>query len=387
MAYYTELAAIFPNRAGAEVAYLEQAYRKPKFLFPVSFAAITVLLGFDSSNAIVCSQYLLFAGGNDAPEPWTLRGIAIACYGAACLIAVLHNRTAMWLSNTFAVFKIFTLIFIVVTGWVVLGGGTRVQNPHSHFVNGFQGTTSSPNALAGALINVSFSYFGWSNAFNLTNEMKNPIKILKTAAPTSLGIVFVLYFFANVAYIAAVPVEEAKQSGQLLAGRFFAAVFGDFAGRRVLPVFVALSALGNLIAVSIGQGRVFREVARQGVFPFSKFFASTKPFGTPAAPMALKFILTSIVIIGPPAGDAFNLIVSIQTYPGRLFDLALLVGIYLIRRRRAKAGLPRPEYVAWHVAIAFNFFFNMLILVMPWVPPAKGSEPFSFPYWVPWVRH
>ena len=22
---------------------------------------------------------------------------------------------------------------------------------------------------------------------------------------------------------------------------------------------------------------------------------------------------------------------------------------------------------------------------MPWVPPVKGAEPFSFPYWVPWV--
>lgn len=22
---------------------------------------------------------------------------------------------------------------------------------------------------------------------------------------------------------------------------------------------------------------------------------------------------------------------------------------------------------------------------MPWLPPAKGAEPFSFPYWVPWV--
>jgi len=65
-------------------------------------------------------------------------------------------------------------------------------------------------------------------------------------------------------------------------------VFGDYAGTRVLPVFVALSAFGNLIAVAVGQSRVFREVARQGIFPFSKFFASTKPFGTPAAPMLLK---------------------------------------------------------------------------------------------------
>jgi hypothetical protein len=48
LAYYTELAAIFPNRAGADVAYLEQAYKKPKFLFPVSFAVITIILGFAS---------------------------------------------------------------------------------------------------------------------------------------------------------------------------------------------------------------------------------------------------------------------------------------------------------------------------------------------------
>jgi amino acid transporter len=102
-----------------------------------------------------------------------------------------------------------------------------------------------------------------------------------------------------VAYIAAVPVAEAKKSGQLLAAKFFTAVFGDYAGARVLPVFIALSAFGNLISVALSQSRVFREVARQGIFPFSAFFASTKPFGTPAAPMLLKFVLTSIVIIGP----------------------------------------------------------------------------------------
>lgn len=48
LAYYTELAAMFPNRAGADVAYLEQAYKKPKFLFPVSFAVIAIMLGFAS---------------------------------------------------------------------------------------------------------------------------------------------------------------------------------------------------------------------------------------------------------------------------------------------------------------------------------------------------
>ncbi len=67
-----------------------------------------------------------------------------------------------------------------------------------------------------------------------------------------------------VAYFAAVPLEEAQASGQLLAAKFFSNVFGDYAGNRVLPVFVALSAFGNLVSVAIGQARIFREVARQG---------------------------------------------------------------------------------------------------------------------------
>ena len=41
---YSELASMFPNRSGAEVVYLEQAYPRPKFLVPVSFAVISVLL-------------------------------------------------------------------------------------------------------------------------------------------------------------------------------------------------------------------------------------------------------------------------------------------------------------------------------------------------------
>lgn len=44
LAVYSELASMFPNRSGAEVVYLEQAYPRPKFLVPISFAVTTVLL-------------------------------------------------------------------------------------------------------------------------------------------------------------------------------------------------------------------------------------------------------------------------------------------------------------------------------------------------------
>lgn len=57
------------------------------------------------------------------------------------LVVISHNRTALWISNVFSVFKVFILLFIVVAGWVVLGGGTRVEHPHDNFKNGWAGTT------------------------------------------------------------------------------------------------------------------------------------------------------------------------------------------------------------------------------------------------------
>lgn len=41
---YTELASFFPGRSGAEVVFLEQAYPRPRFLVPTTFAMIAVLL-------------------------------------------------------------------------------------------------------------------------------------------------------------------------------------------------------------------------------------------------------------------------------------------------------------------------------------------------------
>lgn len=52
LAIYMELASYFPNRSGAEVVYLEQAYPRPKYLLPTAFAVQSVLLSFSSSNCI-----------------------------------------------------------------------------------------------------------------------------------------------------------------------------------------------------------------------------------------------------------------------------------------------------------------------------------------------
>ena len=60
----------------------------------------------------------------------------------------------------------------------------------------------------------------------------------------------VLFFFINVAYIAAVPSEDIRQSGQLIAALFFRRVFGVTFGSKVFPLMVACSCFGNIVRSS-----------------------------------------------------------------------------------------------------------------------------------------
>ena len=90
---------------------------------------------------------------------------------------------------------------------------------------------------------------GWDNAFYVLAEVKgpNPVRTVRKAGIFSLALVAFLYLFVNVAYVAAVPPDEIRDSGQLVAALFFRRVFGDTAAAKLLPLLVALSCFGNIV--------------------------------------------------------------------------------------------------------------------------------------------
>ncbi|KAH8593187.1 amino acid transporter-like protein [Bisporella sp. PMI_857] len=380
LAVYTELASYFPNRSGAEVVYLEQAYPRPKYLLPTAFAVQSVLLSFSSSNCIVMAQFLYATAGH-TPTAWQLKGLAAGCITFIVLLVFFSTKLSLRISNAVGVIKITTLIFISITGFVVLGGHTRVENPTVNFHNAFKGTTGNGYGLSNALVKINFAYAGYTNAFNVVNEVKNPIKVLRRTAPASLLVVAVLYMLCNIAYFAAVPAAKLSQAKELAAAVFFAAVFGAGKSTKALNFLIALSAFGNIVAVIIGSSRVIRECGRQGVLPYPKVWASTKPFGTPTAPYLLKWGLTVLMILAPPAGDAFNFIVDLYSYPNAIFAFATTFGMLLIRRRRARLGIEKTEFRTWYVAIIFSLLINIFILAMPWYPPPGGRFGGDVSFW------
>jgi amino acid transporter len=127
-----------------------------------------------------------------------------------------------------------------------------------------------------------FSYQGYENAFNLVNEVKNPIKTLKWSAPASLITTGILYMLANIAYLSAASRQDIIDSEVNVASLFFERVFGSGGASRALNFLICVSAFGNLLVVLIGQSRLIRECGRyvlwQPTFEFSTDQSTGKVF-------------------------------------------------------------------------------------------------------------
>ncbi|KAI0064764.1 amino acid transporter [Artomyces pyxidatus] len=375
---YAELASMFPLRSGAEVVYLEQAYPRPRFFVPTTFAVTTVLLSFSATNSVVFAQYVLHIFDVPVTE-FSQTALAIAVATVCIGVVGVSTKLSLRLVNILTAFKVLSLVFVAGAGIAVLTGLTRIVDPFANFADPWHGSSGNPNALATALVKTNFAFVGWANAFNVLGEVrgKSPVRTVRNAGAISLVLVTLLFFLVNVAYVAAVPADEIKRSGQLVAALFFDKVFGAHWASKILPILVALSCVGN---ITVGQARVIREVARQGLLPYPQFFASTKPFGTPLAPVALKYVLTALVILALPAKDAFNFLLDLASYPNLVFTAATAVGVWLLRRRRAAEGLPRSPYQVWNIVLVVWFLKCMFLLVMPWIPPEDGHADVSFWY-------
>ncbi len=114
-----------------------------------------------ASGCIVFATNIMVAAGRTATE-WQQRGIAIAVIVFVTIVHTFIPKAGVVLMNVLSSIKVIILLFIVVTGWVVLGGGVKaVPDPHSSFRDAFAGSATSGNLYASALFKVLNSYAGY----------------------------------------------------------------------------------------------------------------------------------------------------------------------------------------------------------------------------------
>ena len=251
LAVSMELGCMLPRSGGVKV-YLEFMYRRPRFLASTLVAIQAVVLGFTSSNCIVFGEYLLVALDIENTA-FRQRTLAVGLLTAITIVHGCFLKTGIWIQNALAWVKIGLMAFMVILGVVALflpQTSTRTNAEALSVARLFEGSNWDLVALSTAIFKVTYSFAGYDNVNNVLNEVKNPVRTLKTMAPTALLTVAVFYLMLNVAYFIVVPLEEIKDSGELIAALFFEKMFGTGVASKLLPILVAVSGAGNVMVVT-----------------------------------------------------------------------------------------------------------------------------------------
>ncbi|GMF01363.1 unnamed protein product [Ambrosiozyma monospora] len=161
----------------------------------------------------------------------------------------------------------------------------------------------------------------------------------------------------------------------MVGSLLFEKIFGDVIGRRLLTFSVAISAGGNIITVLYHVSRVDQEIFREGFLPFSKFFASNYPFGTPLRALFFPLAISVFFLVLKTPSDVYDYIINLEGYPQNLFVGLSCFGIFILRRRNeidVDSGI-RASY--FHVI--FMTLFCLFLTIAPLNPFSENEKKVS----------
>jgi len=92
--------------------------------------------------------------------------------------------------------------------------------------------------------------------------------------------------------------------------------------------------------------------------PFSNVMMTNRPFKTPIFALAVHLGVTVLFICAPPAGDAFNFIVSLSSYP--MTFLLTLISIGLVKIRLTEKGAWQSPFTTPWVVIGVYLAGNFV---------------------------
>lgn len=339
---------------------------------------------------------------------WNVRLVAVGVITLLCYIHARYQKAGLRIINILGVGKMIILVVVILSGiaGVYMGVGSSssplpvasrrlrpdgylpfsdhnnyLTTAQKNFSNIFAGSSTQPHDYATALLKILYCFRGYSTANQVLSSVRNPIPTLKRAAPIALFLVSAAYICANIAYFAVVSREDFRSSGVLIAGHFFRNVFGQKVGENILPLFIIISAFGNIAATSFAQARVNMELGRDGMLPFSSFFkgpAIKEKLGSQeeeenATPgLFLHWLVSILVIVLPPPGEIYNFLVDIGGYPVSVISVSISLGLLYLQMTPSENWKGHQGYEAKKIYTIIFAASNILLLVMPWIKPSEG---------------
>ena len=279
------------------------------------FGILFISLGNTAGNSVSFGINVLIAAGkdpiNDKEHNYykgQVIGFAIAVPTICVAVHMFSRKGGILINNVFAVTKVGILLTIILLGWIHASGklqssginekpqASTSQNVTitSDMINSasktnfdtshsFHAGSNDVSTVVQALIYAIYPYTGFEQPFYVLSEVRKPNKIFPSATIGAMVFTTILYMLVNISYFCVVPAETytlGPSNSIDMAGTFFHYLFDTSnpsdpqIGHRVIAAFKAFSVLGNTFVLTYTAARVKQEIAKEGIIPFSLFFAT-----------------------------------------------------------------------------------------------------------------
>lgn len=266
---------------------------------------------------------------------------ALVILGIVCLLLWVSPKMGLFMNRVLAAYKIVLLLVVGCAGI-----NARHKSNAGSSVNDWKRPDSGFDSVSG-LIYIVYSYTGWENANYIIGDIKTKRRDLRLGAFGAIAVVTALYTLLNVGYFLACQSEviTGPQNDIGLAVAFAHQVFGETLG---LKICIAISAVGNLLAVAYTSSKVKQAIALQHFIPFSSFFARDDHFTTPGGALLLHWLCSSIVILAMPnSTDGYAFVIGLFTYGQLIVGVALGLGL-----PRLKAAMGKLPHGVWRPVLS-----------------------------------
>ncbi|HNX51399.1 MAG TPA: amino acid permease [Thermoanaerobaculaceae bacterium] len=408
---YGELASMMP-RAGGQYVFLREAY-SPFWGFLFGWTLFLVIqTGTISAVAVAFSRFLGVLAPGVSPSRWIVPPVDLsASYAvslstqqlvAIVLVALLTfiNTRGLALGkliqNVFTSTKLASLVALAAIGLVLGAGGTLRANLASAWTPQgavqvvpdlpFLPATAANAGIYGLIVALCVAQVGslfasvaWENVTFVASEVREPHRNVPIALATGAGVVIALYFFANLAYLGALPLSAIQHApDDRVATAALQAIFGG-AGAGIMALAIMVSTFGCNNGLILTGARVYYAMARDGLF-----FASTGRLNArhvPAAGLVLQGIWASVLILprtrlraaggevlrdaagSPLYGNLYSNLLDYVVFSVLIFYILTIMALFVMRIRHPETERPYRAF-GYPVLPALYIVVSAVIVVV-----------------------
>jgi basic amino acid/polyamine antiporter, APA family len=342
---YAELGVSMP-RAGGEYTFLTNLYHP---VVGFSSGWISFVAGFSApiaASAIGFSEYVfrVFPGSNLAGKI-----LAVSIIVIFTLIHLKGLEFGSKIQNILTIVKVGMIILLISAG-LFLGRGD---------INNFRGAGNisldfeSLKTIGLSLMWIMFAYSGWNASTYIGSEIYNPGKNIPRSLLLGTGIVILIYILVNIVYVYAIPPEEMKgviSIGGLAVGKLFGSNMDV-----VFSLMIAFALFSSLSAYMILGPRVYYAIAADGYF-FNFVSKTSAKYQAPYGAIILQSTLAIIMVIS----GSFDQILTYMGFALGFFPVLAVAGVFRLRRRQHKSGIPvyLPVYLTFAIIMLVLSFLE-----------------------------